>query len=376
MRTYFNKQESGQVLIQAAVMIVVLLGFVVLAIDVGNVYAERRRMQNAADAGALAGARELCLLTSKDVAIAKAKEYMTKNGVTTANIGVDDVTVKDNVIQTTARETAKTYFAGFAGYPTLPIVAEAAAACGAATNACGLWPIAFDLSFWTENLKCGEKFVVWNSAPPQNKKEEDDSKISCQIDGKDHPICDCYECNLDGKDGDDFRVITEQSRGWLDYSNVITPPYVDTCTESDSCSASELACRLKSDSNTPISLPACVPGVPGVKASAKDEIKARADKHDAVSIALFDSIGCPSGVTCGGGETYHITKLGCVIAEAWDQNFKLQPKAGFKPPTYTPKTSKVVIVSRDCSGACTSSCGSTDGTPAQPWEMTAVSLTK
>ena len=53
--------EQGQSLIQFAVIIVMLLVFVSLAIDVGSVYAERRKMQNAADAAALAGARELCL---------------------------------------------------------------------------------------------------------------------------------------------------------------------------------------------------------------------------------------------------------------------------------------------------------------------------
>ena len=46
--------EDGQVLIQVALMLVVLLTFVGLAIDGGLVYAERRQMQNAADAAALA----------------------------------------------------------------------------------------------------------------------------------------------------------------------------------------------------------------------------------------------------------------------------------------------------------------------------------
>jgi len=55
------RKQSGQVLIQVALMIGVLLLMAALAVDVGNMYAERRRMQNAADAGALAGARDLCL---------------------------------------------------------------------------------------------------------------------------------------------------------------------------------------------------------------------------------------------------------------------------------------------------------------------------
>ena len=46
--------ESGQALILVVVVLVVLFGFMALAIDVGSLYANRRKMQNAADAGALA----------------------------------------------------------------------------------------------------------------------------------------------------------------------------------------------------------------------------------------------------------------------------------------------------------------------------------
>ncbi|MDQ3345305.1 MAG: pilus assembly protein TadG-related protein, partial [Chloroflexota bacterium] len=47
-------RERGQVLIMFALALVVLLGFAGLAIDVGRLVAERRHVQNAADAGALA----------------------------------------------------------------------------------------------------------------------------------------------------------------------------------------------------------------------------------------------------------------------------------------------------------------------------------
>ena len=52
--------DSGQTLIYVAISMIVLLGFVALAVDVGYLYAERRHMQNAADAGALEAARALC----------------------------------------------------------------------------------------------------------------------------------------------------------------------------------------------------------------------------------------------------------------------------------------------------------------------------
>jgi hypothetical protein len=56
-----NKQagEQGQAIVILALMMIGLLAFAALAIDGGNAYVERRRAQNGADAGALAGARQI-----------------------------------------------------------------------------------------------------------------------------------------------------------------------------------------------------------------------------------------------------------------------------------------------------------------------------
>ena len=49
------RQEFGQGLVLAALAMVVILGFAAMAIDVGLFLHERRELQNAADAAALAG---------------------------------------------------------------------------------------------------------------------------------------------------------------------------------------------------------------------------------------------------------------------------------------------------------------------------------
>lgn len=59
MRKSSTNREPGQALIILAVALLALIAFAGLAIDGGRFYAERRRTQNAADAVALAGAREL-----------------------------------------------------------------------------------------------------------------------------------------------------------------------------------------------------------------------------------------------------------------------------------------------------------------------------
>lgn len=70
--------ENGQYLVLFALMLVVVTLFLVLTIDVGMFYQQRRSSQNVIDAAALAGAQEL----PDDVvaAEAKAREYAQKNG--------------------------------------------------------------------------------------------------------------------------------------------------------------------------------------------------------------------------------------------------------------------------------------------------------
>jgi hypothetical protein len=61
----FNKKENGQVAIIVAFALVALLVFAILAIDGGNAYSARRNAQNAADAAAMAGARQIILECNK-----------------------------------------------------------------------------------------------------------------------------------------------------------------------------------------------------------------------------------------------------------------------------------------------------------------------
>lgn len=59
MRATVDRRERGQVLVIFAVGLVVLLAFAALAVDMGRLVAERRHVQNAADAGVLAACQKL-----------------------------------------------------------------------------------------------------------------------------------------------------------------------------------------------------------------------------------------------------------------------------------------------------------------------------
>jgi hypothetical protein len=61
-----KRREEGQVLVIVVVAIIALLAFVALAVDGGLAYVDRRSAQNAADAGALAGAWKIAYALEKD----------------------------------------------------------------------------------------------------------------------------------------------------------------------------------------------------------------------------------------------------------------------------------------------------------------------
>ncbi len=79
----FFKSESGQAMILFALLFFVLCGMAAFTIDVGRVYIIKGRLQNAADAAALAAAQDL---PDTSAAIAAAESYAAQNGA-------DDFTV-------------------------------------------------------------------------------------------------------------------------------------------------------------------------------------------------------------------------------------------------------------------------------------------
>jgi hypothetical protein len=328
-----------------------------VAVDVGNGYLMRRRMQNAADAGALAGAYALCKLQPATTAAATARDFMQRNGVDAADIGSTDVKITGGRVDVRAATTSTTFLAGLLGQPLVGAAADASATCGRATSACGLWPVAFELALY-ESATCGERIVIWNA-------DNDDEEVTCKVGGVPKPICDCYDCDLDNNGANDIEIFTGQSRGWLDFSEALDPLYPDTCKTSG-CGAAELKCRLLNDSGSKLTLPTCVAGLHGVKAGAKAAVDARTG--DVVRLPLYDSLGCPLSGGCGG--SFHLVRFGCARVIGWEHQFELQPKE----PGYKKMKSKVIIVEKSCDSNCMTSCGSSDGTLPQPWEVRAVGL--
>jgi len=78
-----HKEESGQSLVMIVLLLGVLLGFSALVVDVGLLYAEKAKLQNAADAAALAGAQ---VLPNTTLAAGFAETYANSNGVLSSGI--------------------------------------------------------------------------------------------------------------------------------------------------------------------------------------------------------------------------------------------------------------------------------------------------
>jgi Flp pilus assembly protein TadG len=142
------RSERGQALIQFALMFMGLLAFVALAIEAGNVYGVRRQLQNAADASALAAARELCLDRSEQTAIDKAIDYLRRNGLNDDAVAISEVAIDDNRVSVRASTVADTILARVLNWNEVTVDATARSACGGANAACGLWPVALDFALF------------------------------------------------------------------------------------------------------------------------------------------------------------------------------------------------------------------------------------
>jgi len=318
MKGRIAPQEKGQTLIMVALAMMALLAFLALAIDVGQVYAERRRMQNAADAGALAGAWEKCF-GEPTQAWDRAWEYaVTRNGAQDET----EVFVYDTSVEVVARTQADMFFAGVIGVPTMDVVAEAEAACGGADSACGVWPIAYPQDDFNDYVAaCPKDMYVWAGGQEgQSPNCWDDACYDCcDDDGCDNcdPEYQCSpdpcDCDLDDDGMDD--VVDFYGRAWLSFTQLQDPEYGDNCDTPSYCSEQELVCWTKGDGGR-VTIPEdglCVPGKRGTTWGTKAAVEEVVG--NTVGIPLYDSMECtrdPGVDLCGQGPVYNVIGLGCV----------------------------------------------------------------
>jgi Putative Flp pilus-assembly TadE/G-like len=119
------QDNQGALLVYIALIFPVLITVAALAIDANNLYVQEQRMQLAADAAALAGARLVALGQSQAQVDGEIHTLATANGADT----VSWTYVENSIgVQVHAMHTFPTYFAGLIGYETLSVHATASAA--------------------------------------------------------------------------------------------------------------------------------------------------------------------------------------------------------------------------------------------------------
>jgi hypothetical protein len=349
---------QGQALAQTALLMVSLMVFAAVAVDGGILYSTRRQMQNAADAGAFAGARAICFF-EPGAASSRAQEYaVTRNGADTADVEVGTWTV-----QVVAKKNARLFFAAVIGRSEAEVSAIAKATCGAANGGCGLWPIAFELGRWTElqNAPCGTPFIVWNGDAPNQQPDCNLTKCDCF---PDKAPFDSYKCG--SEDGDGINdVVGGEARTWLDFSGVMDANYPYNCTQGG-CGTMELSCWLQKGSGK-VSLPACITGDHGNRTATQNDVNSRIG--DTVALPIYDYKNCAFPPGSCPGTPYHVVKLGCVRVIGFFQNYELPALHGGGQ-----WKGNVIVVKTDCSG-CATNCAGTIGTEGGFGDFRAVSLT-
>jgi len=163
--------ESGAVLIVAALAMTALLGFLALATDVGVLFRSRRNIQIAADAAAIAGSVNYLHIGSTSSAIAAAKSASSSNGVTDGSSGAV-VTVNippaggpnagnPAFVEAMVSKPKNTIFMGMFGFKTMTVNARAVAGTPTYGQVC-IWLMAnsgkaFELqgSYDIEATDCG-----------------------------------------------------------------------------------------------------------------------------------------------------------------------------------------------------------------------------
>jgi len=142
-----RSSESGQTIVLFALSLTVLVAFLALTFDIGRMALDRRSVQNAADAAALAGAQ--MLPDDPDTAIADATAYAALNGISADELGavtVSSTYVSNDTIEVTLARDVDFVFAPVVGMFSGTVNVSATALSGGVVGVALLAPLAVEQS--------------------------------------------------------------------------------------------------------------------------------------------------------------------------------------------------------------------------------------
>ncbi len=171
-------RERGSTLVYVALTMMLLLTVLSLVLDGLHAYVQQRRMQNAADAAALAGARALATGGNAGTAVAT---LATSNGAQSFRWG----TMTGGRIWVETQRDVPTWFASIFGFTTIPVHGRATAACLTLTGAGNLLPMTININdvvlgpaltlMWEDELDAPGSFgwLDWNGGARSNAELAD-----------------------------------------------------------------------------------------------------------------------------------------------------------------------------------------------------------
>jgi hypothetical protein len=293
MKQKADIREYGQSIVLVVIMFLGMIAMLALVLDGGNLLTQRRAAQVAADAGALAGAREYCITENKSAAINRGYEYaVTRNEADNATVTVDsatgDVTVDASI-------TFDAFFLGLLGRPQLIAVATATAGCDPASSAY-VMPVAWSCrppSGESESEDCD--LFYWNTADGVDDcvlgdyiymivdSADAGDELICLDPSQPPPANPAYpyvDCDMDDDGVDDLQLLSGGNRSWLDL-------------DGGGGGAADLKDWIANGMDEPIYPHTWFAGQTGVAVSVYDAVHDNIlDKQ--VVIPVFDMI-CPDG---------------------------------------------------------------------------------
>lgn len=118
-----KKYEAGQVIPLVILMAFAIIGMMALLIDGGVIMSNKRVAQAAADAGAMAGASEICYSTGADP-LEVARNYALTNGASSV-----DAQYVNGLVSVTVTVDSESFFSKIFNEDSLSTTAEASAGC-------------------------------------------------------------------------------------------------------------------------------------------------------------------------------------------------------------------------------------------------------
>jgi hypothetical protein len=151
-----GSRERGASLLILALGAVALIAMLALAVDGGFAFSQKRRMQIAADAAAMAGGRVLALNGNSSQVSSAVDQFAIANGAQSATCTIVS-NETERIVEVTASTTFPTFFAGIVGRPHMTASASARSAVQGISEAGSLLPMIVE----DHNFVVGQTYHLW-----------------------------------------------------------------------------------------------------------------------------------------------------------------------------------------------------------------------